>query len=336
MRALCLLFCVWAVDSHGHEGRPVYVEVTEEATGEYGVKWKIPPVMSSGQEPRIRLNGSRCQPVRPLSRTSVALTGYERYRCRDDLADLRVEIDYPSSNPALGSLVIFERLESPAKQFFSSPEQTSVALLTQTDGWEVFSQYTQAGIAHILKGYDHLAFVLCLMMMAGTGRRLVWTVTGFTLAHSVTLSAATLDLVRLPTLLVESLIALSILLLAVELQRHFKNERARSLESVPLSLTWRYPFLCAALFGLLHGFGFASVLQDLGLPDDLKLPALLFFNVGVELGQLLFIGAALAVIGIALNASSWVRRHFKAAQRWLTFGLGCTSAFWLVERLMSW
>ena len=374
-RALLAVLCLWSGASWGHEGRPVYVEVQQQAIDGYRVKWKIPPVMAAGQEPLISLLGDQCAPYFPSSalksaglvasqpsglnrqsqRRRGSLIGRLDYRCAANTSNLAVEIAYPGSNPGLTSLLIYSPLAGPQKQIFSGPERTQVPLLDSLSGGQGASQYSVAGIKHILSGYDHLAFVLCLIMMAGSARRLLLTVTGFTLAHSITLSLATLGWVRLPSTLVETLIALSILLLAVELHRHILGGRAgnsdgglgastlasiepagsASLAPAASSFTWRYPILTAALFGLLHGFGFASVLQDLGLPDDLVVPALLFFNLGVELGQLAFIAVVLFVVWVAWRSSAWLRAHLREAQTAIIYMLGSVSALWLIERLLT-
>jgi len=374
-RALLAVLCLWSGASWGHEGRPVYVEVQQQSIDGYRVKWKIPPVMAAGQEPLISLLGDQCAPYFPSSalksaglmagqssgvnrqsqRRRGSLIGRLDYRCAVNTSNLAIEIAYPGSNPGLTSLLIYSPLAGPQKQIFSGPERIQVPLLDSLSGGQVASQYSVAGIQHILSGYDHLAFVVCLMMMAGSARRLLLTVTGFTLAHSITLSFATLGWVRLPSTLVETLIALSILLLAVELHRHILGGRAGhdggglgasrasaepagSATLVPdgSSFTWRYPILTAALFGLLHGFGFASVLQDLGLPDDLVVSALLFFNLGVELGQLAFITVVLSVVWVAWHSSAWLRAHFREAQTAIIYVLGSVSALWLIERLLAW
>jgi hydrogenase/urease accessory protein HupE len=375
LRALLAVLGLLSGASWGHEGRPVYVEVQQQSIDGYRVKWKIPPVMTAGQEPVISLLGDQCAPYCPSSalkstdfmvgqsgivnrqsqRRRGSLIGRLDYRCAANTTGLAVEIAYPGSNPGLTSLLIYSPLAGPQKQIFSGPERTQVPLLDNLSGGQVAREYSVAGIQHILSGYDHLAFVVCLMMMAGSARRLLLTVTGFTLAHSITLSLATLGWVRLPSALVETLIALSILLLAVELHRHILGGRAghdggglgasrASVEPaggaspVPdaSSFTWRYPILTAALFGLLHGFGFASVLQDLGLPDDLMVPALLFFNLGVELGQLAFIAVVLSLVWVAWRSSAWLRAHLREAQTAIIFVLGSVSALWFIERLLSW
>jgi hydrogenase/urease accessory protein HupE len=323
--AISLLFL--GVIAQADEARPVYVEVTQMSDSEYLLKWKIPPVMSQGQEPAIELRQSNCRLNNgALAGKPAGLVGRKLYRCDSNTeADYQIELIYPNSNPALTSLIVFKPLSGDPVQVFSGPEETLVTLSLVTSPSAVAKQYTVAGIEHILIGTDHLLFVLCLMMIAGGFKRLVLTVTGFTVAHSITLSLATLDIFRLPAELVELLIALSILLLAVEIVKH----RAGGAKD---SFTWRYPVSVSAVFGLLHGFGFAVVLQELGLPSAMKVQALLFFNIGVELGQLLFI---LIVSMVVLIVRRWVVTQVSYQDR-LTQGViytvGVCSAYWLFER----
>lgn len=258
----------------------------------------------------------------------AGLVGKKRYSCSQSSSNssvpLMVELIYPRSNPALTSLVVYKPLVGDPVQVFSGPEVTLVELPLDSTAGAVARQYTIAGIEHILIGTDHLLFVLCLMMIAGTLKRLVLTVTGFTLAHSITLSLATLDIFRLPTELVELLIALSILLLAVEIMKHRSEGRE--------SFTWRYPVSVSAVFGLLHGFGFAVVLQELGLPSAMKVQALLFFNVGVELGQLAFIAAVLALVYSARKLIPPVASRQIELGNVAVYAVGICSAYWLLER----
>lgn len=322
--ALTLLLSGWVV---ADEARPVYVEVTENSASQYLLKWKVPPVMPDGQEPRIKLQHPDCLLVN--GGNAAGLIGRRLYQCaiKDAEAAFAVVLDYPRSNPALTSLVVFKPFNEEPIQVFSGPEKTTVSIPLATSASVVAQQYTVAGIEHILVGTDHLLFVLCLIIIAGSFRRLLLTVTGFTIAHSITLTLATLDIFRLPTELVELLIALSIVLLAVEIIKHNRAE-----EGTALSFTWRYPVSASAAFGLLHGFGFAVVLQELGLPASMKVQALLFFNIGVELGQLLFIVAVLALVFVALRYISIVGKHRVVLAEMIVYGVGITGAYWLFER----
>ncbi|TDJ68593.1 MAG: HupE/UreJ family protein [Proteobacteria bacterium] len=201
------------------------------------------------------------------------------------------------------------------------PNQPWVDIVGQRSGWQVAGDYTVLGVDHILSGYDHLTFVLALLLIVSGARRLLITVTSFTLAHSITLAAATLGVMWVPGPPVEATISLSILFLASEL---VKVNRGQA------SLTARYPWIVAFVFGLLHGFGFAGALNDIGLPQNEIALALLMFNVGVELGQLLFIAAILVLV----TALRKVRIEWPAWARQLpAYGIGGIAAFWFIERV---
>ena len=158
----------------------------------------------------------------------------------------------------------------------------------------IASSYALLGIEHILFGVDHLLFVLGLLILVKGWRRLIGTITAFTVAHSITLAAATLGFVHVPSKPVEATIALSIVFVACEIIR---RRQGRS------GLTEMWPWVIAFSFGLLHGLGFAGALREVGLPQNAIPIALLFFNIGVELGQLLFISFIMAVIAVSLYAS---------------------------------
>jgi hydrogenase/urease accessory protein HupE len=203
------------------------------------------------------------------------------------------------------------------------PSQPWIDIATSQGPLTVAGAYLSHGIEHILLGIDHLLFVLGLILIVRSKRMLLLTVTGFTVAHSITLSLATLGVLHVPGPPVEACIALSILLLASEILRRQRGEP---------SLTASWPWAVAFSFGLLHGLGFASALIDIGLPrGDVPL-ALLSFNVGVEAGQLAFIAAVLGVIGSAkqFRIPEIVERRLRTVT---AYGVGTVAAFWFVERL---
>ncbi len=328
MRLIFILLSFLAaasMPSSADEARPVYVEIVEQQGAEYLLKWKIPPVMPGGQEPAIELSHSSCSLANGgISGRPAGLVGRKVYRCNQASPVFSIQLIYPRSNPALTSLIVFKPLAGDPVQVFSGPEKTTIEMPLVSSSTDVAKQYTVAGIEHILIGTDHLLFVVCLMLIAGSFKRLLLTVTGFTVAHSITLSLATLNIFRLPTELVELLIALSILLLAVEIIKHRR-------EGHKDSFTWRYPVSVSAVFGLLHGFGFAVVLQELGLPASMKVQALLFFNIGVELGQLAFIMAILALVA-AVTRIAIVSKHQARLTEVAVYAIGTCSAYWLFER----
>jgi hypothetical protein len=186
---------------------------------------------------------------------------------------------------------------------------------------ELASTYTRLGVEHILLGVDHLLFVLALLILVEGTWRLVETITAFTAAHSLSLAAATLGFVRVPARPVEAVVALSIVFLAAEIV-HVRQGRP--------ALAHRRPWIVAFSFGLLHGLGFAGALAALGLPQNAIPLALLFFNVGVELGQLLFIAAALASMAV-LRRIPFARAQW--AWRVPVYAIGSFAAYWTIERI---
>jgi hydrogenase/urease accessory protein HupE len=174
-----------------------------------------------------------------------------------------------------------------------------------------------------LGGIDHLLFVLALLILVTNTRTLIWTITAFTAAHSLTLAAATLGLVQVPQAPVEAVIALSIMFVASEIV-HVSQGRP--------GLTQRRPWIVAFVFGLLHGFGFAGALNEIGLPEQSIPLALLLFNVGVELGQLGFIGAVLLTYAILNN---YVHKLPQWANQIPAYLIGSVAAYWTIERTVG-
>jgi hydrogenase/urease accessory protein HupE len=223
-------------------------------------------------------------------------------------------------------LLRVDYLDGTASNQRLTPEAPTVTIPERPSALEVVRTYTVLGVEHILLGIDHLLFVLALLLIVNGVARLVATVTAFTVAHSITLGAATLGYVQVPSAPVEAIIALSILFLASELARQ------RVGGSAAASLTWRFPWIVAFSFGLLHGFGFAGALSEVGVPQQAVPLALLFFNVGVELGQLLFIAA---VFGFAWLVRLATVRVPAVWPRAVAYVIGSVSAFWVVERTIA-
>jgi hydrogenase/urease accessory protein HupE len=207
--------------------------------------------------------------------------------------------------------------------------RTSFVIQATPGAGEVAATYLRLGVEHILSGFDHLLFVLALVIPVREWRRVAVTVTAFTIAHRITLAAATLGLVNVPGPPVEATVALSIMLVAVEIL----NAR----RGMP-SLTARLPWLVAFSFGLLHGFGFAGALAEVGLPQHAIPVALLFFNVGVEIGQLVFVAAVFSLVWLARYAASQllevacVERAFDRLDVAMAYGTGVVAAYSLIER----
>jgi hydrogenase/urease accessory protein HupE len=199
----------------------------------------------------------------------------------------------------------------PTAQLYGSAQDTR--------GWgEIARAYTVLGVEHILGGFDHLLFVLVLLFLVKFNRRLVWTITAFTLAHSVTLVSSALGWLTLRSPPVEATIALSIVLVAAE-ALHDRQTLSR-----------RWPALVAFLFGLVHGLGFAGALQDIGLPQQHLTVALLTFNLGVELGQLCVVGFAYLV-----HRTLGRMPTFQLARAPAVYAIGAVAAYWSIDRVVS-
>ncbi len=330
MQRLAMLFALitlllGATAATAHESRPVYVEITEHEGQVFQVMWKVPVTVAAYASPEV---------VMPDTCEAMAAGGGARkrlYHCADDLSGASVGIDFGGINPSVSTLMHLSRLNGETHSAILSPEQTEWRIPEKERTLDVIQEYMRLGVAHILGGYDHLLFVACLMLIAGSPRRILLTVTGFTLAHSVTLALAALGVVRVALPPVEAAIALSIVFLAMELARGRRD-----------TLTWRFPFAVSVSFGLLHGFGFASVLHEIGLPQTEIPAALLFFNLGVEIGQILFVLALVGVYRIVQGVGPWVYRGARGflndptrLHRPAGYVVGVLASFWMIERLAS-
>jgi hypothetical protein len=220
------------------------------------------------------------------------------------------------------ALVKIYWLDGQARVYTLTAGQPTVRLYGSADdrrgGAEIASAYTVLGVEHILSGVDHLLFVIGLLFLVGFDRKLVWTITAFTAAHSLTLASAALGWLTLRPAPVEACIALSIVLVAAE-ALHRRDTLAR-----------RWPALLAFLFGLVHGLGFAGALKAIGLPEHHLAVALLTFNLGVEVGQLLTVAAAWLLwrAGRAMPALARLRTVS-------LYGIGSVAAWWSWLRIAA-
>ena len=306
------------------EIRPGYLELNTIDGSVFSVKWKLPMKgdMVSSLKPVLP---DTCTERTPPSSMRVGGAMITRWSiaCPEGIDEGRIRIDGLETT-STDVLVRIVRQDGVTQMVRLTPEETSFVAESGTSSLDVIRVYTALGIEHILGGVDHLLFVFALLLIVTNLRVLVGTITAFTLAHSITLAAATLGYVHVAQAPVEAVIALSILFLATEI---IHNRQGRP------GLAKRFPWLVAFIFGLLHGFGFAGALAEIGLPEQSIPLALLFFNVGVELGQLLFV---VAVVG-----AGWVLRKL-VAQKALQGGevaasylIGSLSAFWVIERTYS-
>src|ERR1700704_6362489 len=303
MNSFRLIFAVVAVllaqPALSDELRPGYLEMRQTSPGVYNLLFKIP---ARGEDLRLAIYVSLpegTQDVAPprASFSDGAYVERRTIRRQGGLIGQAVSIEGLSST----STDVLARIESLAGAVQTerlSPTKTSFIIQAVPGAGEVAATYLRLGVEHILFGFDHLLFVLALVILVRDLRRVAITVTAFTVAHSITLAAATLGFVNVPGPPVEATIALSIMLVSVEILNARRGKP---------SVTARLPWLVAFSFGLLHGLGFAGALAEVGLPQHAIPVALLFFNLGVEIGQLAFVAAVLSLI--------WSLRHV-ASRLW--------------------
>ena len=307
-----------------HESRPAYLEITETQAGQYDVLWKRPMRGDRvlGLHPQFP---SHCRQITPAATYNSPGAKLER-RSLDcggsGLIGTTIRIDGLSTT-LTDVLARVSFLDGHTQTALISPSNPSFVIQGSQSTIQVSRQYLVLGMEHILGGIDHLLFVLGLLLIVRGFGLLLKTITAFTIAHSITLAMATLGFVNVPQAPVEAVIALSILFLASELAKQQKGNPG---------LTARYPWVVALSFGLLHGFGFAGALSEVGLPQtDIPL-ALLFFNVGVEAGQLMFVAAALCVIWtlkrLPLEWPAW-------SMQIPAYTIGSLAAFWCIERVIG-
>jgi len=323
LTALFLLLAVVGT-AIADEIRPGYLELNSTDDTVYSIKWKVPMKgdMVLSLKPVLPDWCVERTPPSSMATGGAMITRWS-VSCSDGIATGNIRID-GLENTMTDVLVRVVHQDGMTQMVRLTPSETSFEVAAETTSTEVIKVYTALGIEHILLGVDHLLFVFALLLIVNGWRRLIGTITAFTLAHSITLFAATLGWVHVAQAPVEAVIALSILFLATEI---IHNRQGRP------GMAKRFPWLVAFIFGLLHGFGFAGALAEIGLPEQSIPLALLFFNVGVELGQLLFVAAVVA--------AGWVLRKLIAEKTLqgsevaASYLIGSLSAYWVIERTYS-
>jgi hydrogenase/urease accessory protein HupE len=323
-----LLLCGAVLPAAADEFRPAYLQLTQLDAESYDVLWKLPALDESTTLKLRPQFPAGTQTLTPVHSSFAGGTAVQRWRIRVAGGLAGQAVMFPElPQQRIDVLVRLARSDGTAQLGRVLPLDPSFAFTASPSSLEVVQTYTVLGIEHILSGFDHLLFVLALLILVDGTRRLIATVTAFTVAHSLTLAAAALGFVHVPAPPVEAAIALSIVFVAGEIV-HARQGRP--------GLTQRFPWLVAFTFGLLHGLGFASALAQVGLPT-LSIPvALLFFNVGVEIGQLLFIAAVLAVIAVG----RWAAQRFSwSMPGWLwrvpPYAIGGLASYWVIERVAA-
>lgn len=322
---LAALMVVWGTAAQADELRPGFVKLLQVDGGHWSLNWKQP--LSRAGEPRlvVPLIPRNCRLIDgPHARVAaLALVGSATLACRGSVAGGRA--GYREILGGGDALLRVVPLDGPSQSYRLTAAGPSVVLASLEPRGQVWRTYGLLGIEHILTGWDHLLFVIALVLLVRRGWAVISAVTAFTVAHSLTLAGTTLGLVGLPARPVEAIIALSIVFLALELVR-----RRPQVDDRP-SLTARYPWAIAFAFGLFHGFGFAGALREIGLPEGEVPAALLAFNLGVEAGQLAVVFAVLAVLGIMRRLAL---PALAPGVRVAGYGIGVTASYWLIERLV--
>ena len=328
LRALASLLALLLIIAPGsaHEIRPGYMEITEEKNGTIQILWKQPVTGETALrlEPKLSSDWLTIPPVAFVAREG-ALTR-------------RWTIPAPHA-PLEGQVITIDGLSGSltdvlVRVTFRDGSETTHVIRPASPTWEIKPEsgsgapvrtYLGLGIEHILFGIDHLLFVLGLLLLVDSKRRLLKTITAFTVAHSITLALAALGIVHVPQSAVEAVIALSILFVAVEVVRRYQGQD---------NLTMRYPWVVAFVFGLLHGFGFAGALAEIGLPKNAIPLAMFLFNVGVEIGQLAFVGVVLALIRVGQWAAARLQWTPPQWLRWIpAYAIGTMAGYWFIERV---
>jgi hypothetical protein len=306
-----------------HTIRPAYLEVFATAEKSYAVKWKVPI------EEKITLTVMPRFPTYCISDKESFYKVYDEdivlyywtLTCRENLLGKEITIDNIKKDKVE---VLFYFKQNDISYFHKINSKNSVATIDdEMKTSTVMKEYILLGIKHILLGYDHLLFVLGLLFIVVGWKMLLKTITSFTLAHSITLGLSILGYAVVETKFIEALIALSIVILAVEIiYVHYGKK----------GLLSKYPWAIAFFFGLIHGFGFAFVLMELGLPQSQLTLALLFFNVGIEVGQLIFIGVMISIYLLLKN--SFPDEKLLKGKVFVVYFIGSIASYWLIERIV--
>jgi len=323
-----LLLALAMPSAQAHESRPAYLEIKEITPGQFNVLWRT-PVLAGMRLPIVLKLPEGVRNVRPPVLQELTDSLVER-RWIDagpsGLASKRIE--FPGLQLTITDVLVrVEMLDGRNWTSIVRPSQPWLEIATSPSGWKVAGSYLSLGVEHILGGVDHLLFILALVLLVKGWKRLVGTITAFTVAHSITLAAATLGFVTVPGPPVEACIALSIAFVASEIVRARHGNPG---------MAERWPWLIAFTFGLLHGFGFAGALSEVGLPQNAIPLALAFFNIGVELGQLAFIAFVLAVVAVGGKIAHRMNLP-RPAWAWLVppYAIGGLATFWVIQRIAA-
>ena len=321
---LLLLCCVASRAATADEFRPALLQITETQQGWYSILWKVP--LQNGQALAISPKlPAHLRQVGPASTRIQQWSAIQESTWSSDSGSIvgnTIKIDGLSALP-IDVIVQIDLLDGSEHSAILRPSSPEYVVPERATSWMVAGAYWKIGTIHILEGFDHLLFVLALILIIPNLWMLLKTITAFTIAHSISLALATIGVLNMPGAPTEAVISLSILFLAVEIVHSREGKK---------TLTEQYPWVVALAFGLFHGLGFAGALAEVGLPQQEIPLALLMFNVGVETGQVLFVAAVVLVrAGIMRLPFAWPQGSWKL----LPYAIGSIAAFWTVQRVDS-
>jgi hydrogenase/urease accessory protein HupE len=307
------------------EIRPAFLELTQESKTSYKVLWKKP---SQGEaksalklEPLFPLS-AKIRGVKKISQTRSA--SHESYVIEDEKALVGKSITIQGLEATSSDVLVRVLYLDGETEFIRVlPEDPHFKLTHESGFFNMASTYFILGVEHILEGYDHLLFVLALLLLVGNIRILIWTITAFTLAHTITLMLASLDMIYFSSRAVEAIIALSIVFVAAEVIYAMRGRE---------HVSKKYPWVIAFGFGLIHGLGFAGALKEIGLPQNEIVPSLIFFNVGVEIGQLLFVLMILLFVWVF---KFLIEKHVFVYKMGVSYMIGIIATFWFLDRVFT-
>ena len=306
------------------EIRPALLDIKQQGTGLFAVTWKVPT------------RGDKALAITPQLPDQLELLGaptlqqvpgaqIEHATYKGDAEALTGQTIAIEGLKAVQTdvLLLIQLRDGTQHSAILRPSSPRFTIPLEASKLQVAGDYWRMGTVHILEGVDHLLFVLALLIIVVGFKQLLMAVTAFTVAHSITLILATLGVVNVPAAPTEAIIALSILFLATEIVHKHNGQ---------FSLTEKYPWVVAFAFGLFHGLGFAGALSEIGVPQHEVPLALLMFNVGVETGQLLFIGVILSLVAVLKKLPLTAPQ---GSWRLLPYSIGSVAAFWTIERVVS-
>jgi len=309
---------------HAHEIRPAYLQLKQVTAKSYDMLWKVP--MLNGAIPKINpsfndhitlvLLDEELTPDALISRYQATIVTQGKIN-GETIQFALLE------NTLIDVLVYVETLDGATYSQMARSDQPYVTIPIEPNRIEVIKTYSFLGVEHILFGIDHLLFVACLLLLISQLSTLIKAITAFTISHSITLICATLGYVNVPGPPVEAVIALSIVFLAREYIMTYRGES---------SITAQYPWIVAFIFGLLHGFGFAGALGDIGLPQTEVPMALLFFNIGVEIGQLIFVAVLGGLLYLLLKI---LPKYLAKVKLGGAYAIGGMGMYWIIERILG-